>query len=123
LNCPACGHELPPAATFCAACRARGGASASPVQVRPISPGVTADNDPRERFFLIVACLFSAGPLAIPRLRKSKAFGPVGKLVLGGLAILQWVVIAALVVALFVYWRELMDWWLQLVRGELPRHR
>lgn len=111
MTCPACGHELAPAATFCPPCRERGqrAAAAGPTAisgpivatVRPVAPPrVHADDDPRERFFLIVACLLSAGALAIPRLRRSKAFGPTGKLVLGTLAVLQTALCVAIIASL-----------------------
>lgn len=88
MECPACRTVIAPGQTFCPTCRARGGGPpmATPVDV-PLARRVTAPappvTDKNERMFLIIACLLSAGALAIPRLLRSKAFGPVGKTVLG----------------------------------------
>jgi len=55
-------------------------------------------SDKNERMFLILACLVSAGPLAIPRLMRSKAFGPTGKTVLLVCAIVQTILVVAIIV-------------------------
>jgi hypothetical protein len=116
MKCPACGSEILPGATFCALCRERG----RPV-ARVVVPGISADNDPRERFFLIVACLLSAGALAVPRLRRSRAFGPVGKVVLGTLAVLQTTLCVVIVLALIVKGPWLVTKWMQFLEQRTSR--
>ncbi len=72
--------------------------------------------DPRdrsERLFLVIACVFAAGALAVPRLRKSNAFTAREKTVLAALAFLQTALAVALVAVLVwkgpalyrVWWR------------------
>ena len=107
MNCPACNTEIQPGQTFCPTCRARGGGPpfAQPVArpvVSPVAPPPVA-NDKHERLFLVLACLLSAGALAIPRLMKSKAFGPTGKLVLGVGAFVNPVAALGLLVWCIVY--------------------
>ncbi|HZV00123.1 MAG TPA: zinc ribbon domain-containing protein [Planctomycetota bacterium] len=120
MNCPACGTELAAGATFCPACRARGVPPvAAPVPLPPLASKVTppvTENDPRERLFLILACVVSAGALAVPRLRRSRAFGPRGKWILGTFAVLQTTIAVAILVLTCVYARSIMSWymgWLQ----------
>jgi hypothetical protein len=97
MRCPSCGTEIAAGQTFCPTCRARGSLPAA----RPVAPppALPSFADRHERLFLVLACLLAAGPLAIPRLLRSKAFGRVGKAVLTTLALLQ----TALVVALLVF--------------------
>src|SRR6185295_10546758 len=107
MNCPACAAEISPGDTFCKACRASGSA-------RQAAP------DPHERFYLVVACVFSLGALAIPRLLKSRAFGPKMKVFLAVVAALQSALAAAFLLflaikgpALFAEWQR----YIQRTRG------
>jgi hypothetical protein len=112
MLCPACGKELAPDATFCPDCRIRGSAPLATPVGTPVLPPPTPRPpapDRHERFFLIVACLVSAGALAIPRLRRSKAFGPTGKAVLGTLAALQTIGAVVLIAFFWIKGPALID--------------
>ena len=129
MICPACEHEIPGGSTFCPPCRERGQKAAGGptrqvvARVRPVSPAVGADNDPRERSFLIIACLFSAGALAVPRLMRSKAFGPVGKGVLGTVAVVQTALAVAVILAMVFRGPELFGWIYDQVQEHQMRAR
>lgn len=79
--------------------------------------------DRHERLFLIFACVFAAGALAIPRLRRSQAFSPRAKVVLGTLAVLQTLAAFAFVGVLVWKGPELFSWWMAYVRRESARQR
>jgi hypothetical protein len=114
VNCPACNTELTAGMTYCPTCRARGAAAAA---VRPVSPP-PPPTDRNERLFLVVACLLSAGVLAVPRLLRSKAFGPVGKTVLGVAATVNTAAaVALLVLACWKGPQLIMDWVRHMQRG------
>jgi hypothetical protein len=120
MKCPACQSEIAPGLTFCPSCRGRGAASPpAPTPARPVAPS----EDRHERLWLILACLFAAGPLAIPRLQRSKAFGPTGKMVLTVLAVLQTILVVAIIVGALVEGPALMRRYMDWVSSSSRRYR
>ncbi len=70
---------------------------------------------------MILACVLAAGPLAIPRLLRSTAFGRTGKTVLTVIAVVQTILVVAIIVVLCVegpgWFRRYMDWISRMSRG------
>jgi hypothetical protein len=83
----------------------------------PTARLVAPPDDRHERLYLILACVLAAGPLAIPRLRRSTAFGPTGKTVLTVIAIVQTILVVAIVVALCVEAPRWLRWYMHRIQG------
>lgn len=77
--CPTCDLDVPEGLSFCPRCRAA-------AEGRPYDPD---DADRHERQYVISLVVLSLGVFAVPRLLRSPAFSPAGKLVVGLLGALN----------------------------------
>jgi hypothetical protein len=75
--------------------------------------------DRHERLFLVIACVVAAGALAIPRLLRSKAFGPFGKTVLGVCAALNTTVALGCIVFLAVNGPNLLARYVKFIQSQV----
>ena len=128
MNCPACQTEIAPGQTFCPTCRARGSPPFATQVVTPVAKRIAPPpdahpapaperSDKNERLFLVVSCLLAAGALTIPRLMRSRAFGPTGKLVLGVGAFVNTAGALAIIVYLVVKGPELLQQYVRYIQN------
>jgi|SRR5581483_2241156 len=115
MECPVCKTAIAAGATYCPTCRARGAAASAAPVAKPVSPPPAVDR--HEKLFLVLACTVSAGALALPKLLRSKAFGPTGKTLLGGCAVLNTTAAIALLVFLVLKGPELLMKYVGRIHG------
>lgn len=90
--CPTCALSVPQGLSFCPRCRAK-------AEGRPWDPG---EVDRHERQYVLSLVVLSLGALALPRLWRSPAFSPAGKvgvsviglLNTGGVVVVLWALFA-----------------------------
>ena len=78
FGCPTCALAVPAGFTFCPRCRAQ-------AEGRSFDPD---ELDRHERSYVLSLVLLSLGALAIPRLWRSPAFSPAGKVALSVFGVL-----------------------------------
>lgn len=96
-SCPTCDLSVPEGLSFCPRCRAA-------AEGRPYDPD---EADRHERQYVISLVVLSLGVVALPRLLRSPAFSPLGKLVVGLLGVLN--TTFALGLGYWFFWHWLPD--------------
>ncbi len=104
--CPTCDLSVSEGLTFCPRCRAS-------AEGRPYDP---TEADGHERQYVISLVVLSLGVLALPRLLRSPAFSPGGKLVVGLLGVLNTTLAVGLGYFFFWHW---LPGLLEPLRGHL----
>lgn len=92
--CPTCALEVPEGFSYCPRCRAV-------AEGRAYDPN---ELDRHERQYVLALVVFSLGALAIPRLMRSRAFSPLGKLAVALLGIFNTGAVVAIVYYVLWYW-------------------
>lgn len=103
--CPTCELEVPEGFAFCPRCRAK-------AEGRPYDPN---EIDRHERQYVLSLVVLSLGALAIPRLWRSPAFSPLGKVLVTLLGLVN--TGGVVVIIYFVFWHWLPDQVEPLRRG------
>lgn len=92
--CPTCALEVPVGLAFCPRCRAK-------AEGREYDPG---EVDRHERQYVLSLVVLSLGALAIPRLWRSPAFSPMGKVVVTLLGLANTGAVVVILYLFFTLW-------------------
>lgn len=108
VACPTCELDVPDGLSFCPQCRAK-------AEGRAFDPG---EVDRHERAYVLSLVGLTLGALAIPRALKSRAFGPIGKLLLVMLGLGNTGGVVVIVYLLMTRW---LPGWIDAARAAFGR--